>query len=210
MSEVNSYDDLNDLHIDVLREIGNIGSGNAATALSTMLDRKVDISVPQVRILDYATVTEELGGPEAILAGLLLSLKGDVTGMMMFLLHKDFAHMIINTLTGMELENDDVLDEIGTSAICEVGNIMAASYVNAIASLTGLVIDISPPDICVDMVGAILSVPAIYFANIGDRIIFIQDEFDKKEENARNSSHIMMIPETDSLKAIMTRLGLEL
>ena len=207
---MNSYDDLNDLHIDVLREIGNIGSGNAATALSTMLDRKVDISVPQVRILDYATVTEELGGPEAILAGLLLSLKGDVTGMMMFLLHKDFAHMIINTLTGMELENGDVLDEIGTSAICEVGNIMAASYVNAIASLTGLVIDISPPDICVDMVGAILSVPAIYFANIGDRIIFIQDEFDKKEDNVKNSSHIMMIPETDSLKAIMTRLGLEL
>lgn len=207
---LNTFDELNDLHIDVLREIGNIGSGNAATALSSMLDRKVDISVPQVRILDYSTVTEELGGPEQILAGLLLSLSGDVTGMMMFLLHKDFAHMIINTLTGMDLDSVDDMDEFSTSAICEVGNIMAASYVNAIASLTGLMIDISPPDICVDMVGAILSVPAIYFADIGDTIIFIQDEFDRQEDDARSASYIMMIPETGSLKAIMTGLGLEL
>ena len=207
---MNNYDDLNDLHIDVLREIGNIGSGNAASALSTMLDRKVDISVPVVRVLDYAQVTEELGGPEELMAGLLLSLMGDVSGMIMFLLHKDFAHMVINTLTGMELENVGVLDEFSSSAICEVGNIMAASYVNAIASLTGLTIDITPPDICVDMVGAILSVPAIYFANMGDRIIFIQDEFDKQEDDTKSSSHILMLPEADSLNNIMTKLGLEL
>ena len=204
-----SYDDLNDLHIDVLREIGNIGSGNAATALSTMLDRKVDISVPRVSILDYNTVTENLGGPENLLTGLLLSLTGDVTGMIMFLLQKGFAHMIINTLTGMELESVGEMDEFSSSAICEVGNIMAASYINAIASMTGLCIDISPPDICVDMVGAILSVPAIYYANIGDKIIFIEDELDKQEHDPRSSSHILMIPEADSLHAIMTKLGLE-
>jgi len=207
---VDQYKEFKEMHIDVLREIGNIGSGNAATALSTMLDRKVDISVPQVRILDYATVTEELGGPEALLAGLLLFLSGDVTGMIMFLLHKDFAQMVISTLTGMEPENVGDLDEFSSSAVCEVGNIMAASYVNAIASMTGQVIDISPPDICVDMVGAILSVPAIYFANIGDKIIFIQDEFDKKEGDRRSSSHILMIPETDSLKTLMTKLGLDI
>jgi len=203
------FDNLSDVHFDVLREIGNIGAGNAASALSTMLDRKVDISVPTVRVLNYTEVTEGLGGPEVLMAGLLLSLKGDVTGMMMFLLHKDFAHNVINTLTGMELDTIAVLDEFSSSAICEVGNIMAASYVNAIAALTGMVIDISPPDVCVDMVGAILSVPAIYFADIGDKIIFIQDEFDKKEEGLA-SSHILMIPETESLKNLMERLGLEL
>jgi len=206
---LDSFEKLNDMHIDVLREIGNIGSGNAASALSTMLDRRVDISVPHVSILDYSQVTEDLGGPEELMAGLLLSMKGDVTGMLMFLLHKDFAHNVINTLTGMELESIAVLDEFSSSAICEVGNIMAASYVNAIAGLTGLIIDISPPDVCVDMVGAILSVPAIYFADIGDKIIFIQDEFDKQEDS-KSASHILMIPETESLQAIMTRLGLEL
>ncbi len=205
-----NLDDLNDIQLDVLREIGNIGSGNAASALSTMLDRPVDISVPKVMVLDYNTVTESLGGPEELLVGLLLSLSGDVTGMIMFLLHKDFAHMMINTLTGMDLENVGDLDEFSSSAIREVGNIMAASYVNAIASLTGLNINISPPDLCVDMVGAILSVPAIYFANIGDKIIFIQDEFDKKANDNKTSSHILMIPEMDSLAKIMTNLGLEL
>jgi chemotaxis protein CheC len=210
---LSNYNELKDQHFDVLREIGNIGSGNAASALSTMLDRKVDISVPVVRVLDYNRVTEELGGPEELMAGLLLSLNGDVSGMIMFLLHKDFAHMVINTLTGMELESMGVLDEFSNSAICEVGNIMAASYVNAIASLTGLFIDISPPDVCVDMVGAILSVPAIYFAHMGDRIIFIQDEFDKKDEaevGPMASSHILMLPEADSLNNIMEKLGLEL
>ena len=207
---MSNYEELNDMHIDVLREIGNIGSGNAASALSTMLDRKVDISVPHVSILDYTEVTESLGGPEMLMAGLLLSMQGDVTGMLMFLLHKDFAHMVINTLTGMDLENINNLDDFSASAICEVGNIMAASYVNAIAGLTGLTIDITPPDVCVDMVGAILSVPAIYFADIGDKIIFIQDEIDKQEDDAKASSQILMIPETDSLKKVMKELGLEL
>ena len=206
---MNNYDDLSDLHIDVLREIGNIGSGNAATALSTMLDRRVDISVPIVRVLDYATVTEELGGPEALLAGLLLTLNGDVTGMIMFLMHKDFASMIIENLTGEATVNVGELDEFTSSAMREVGNIMAASYVNAIALLTELTIDISPPSLCVDMVGAILSVPAIYFADIGDKIIFIQDEIDKQENDSRSSSHILMIPESASLARIMERLGLE-
>jgi len=204
------FDDLNEVHFDVLREIGNIGSGNAATALSAMLERKVDISVPVVRVLDYATVTEELGGPEELLAGMLLTFSGDVTGMFMFLLHKNYAHMIIENLTGLAIEDVGDLDEFSSSAVREVGNIMAASYVNAIASLTELVIDISPPELCVDMVGAILSVPAIYFANIGDKIIFIQDEIDKQEHDTRSSSHILMIPEADSLKTIMEKLGLEL
>ena len=206
---MSGFDELNDMHIDVLREIGNIGSGSAASALSTMLDRKVDIAVPKVSILDYTMVTDSLGGPEELLAGLMFFFRGDVSGMIMFLLHRDFAHSIINTLTGMELENVGNMDEFSSSAICEVGNIMAASYVNAIASLTGLTIDISPPDICVDMVGAILSVPAIHFANIGDKIIFIQDEFDKQDDTGKNSSHILMVPDLDSLRTIMIRLGLE-
>ena len=205
-----NLDDLNDIHLDVLKEIGNIGSGNAASALSTMLSRPVDISVPKVRVLDYMQVTENLGGPEQLMVGLLLSLSAEVTGMIMFLLHKDFAHNIINDLTGMELESIHELDDFSSSAIREIGNIMAASYVNAIAALTGLKIDISPPDICADMVGAILSVPAIYFANIGDKIIYIEDEFDKREDNPHSGSHILMIPEMESLGKIMMNLGLEL
>ncbi len=205
---LNSYNDLNDIQMDVLREIGNIGSGNAATSLSNMLMRPVGINVPQIKILDYNQVVTALGGPETMIVGLLLSLSGDVTGMMMFLLQQDFAHMTLNALLGQAFQDFSEVDEMGYSAMTEVANIMAASYVNAVSTLTGLNINISVPDICIDMAGAILSVPAIHYANISDKIIFIEDEFNSQEENA--VSHILMIPDVESLQKIMTNLGIEI
>lgn len=205
---LNDYSDLNDMQIDVLREIGNIGSGNAATSLSSMLARPVDIDVPTIEILDYNQVTEALGGPEEMIVGLLLSLSGDVTGMMMFLLQKEFAHMTLNALLGASFTDSGQIDELGYSAIQEVANVMAASYVNAIATMSGLMINISVPDMCIDMAGAILSVPAIHYANISDKIIFIKDNFRSDEENA--VSHVLMIPDVDSLQKIMTSLGIEI
>lgn len=202
------YDELNDIHLDVLREIGNIGSGNAATSLSALLNTPVNIQVPTIRILDFGEVTEALGGPEQMIVGLLLTMSGDVHGMLMFLLQKEFAHMAIGTLLGQPPENFSELDEMSLSVIQEVGNIMASSYINAIAEMTGLFINISVPGIAIDMAGAILSVPAIHYANISDKIIFIEDEFASAEEAI--NSHVLLIPDIDSLKKIMGNLGIEL
>lgn len=205
---LNTYDDLNDIQIDVLREIGNIGSGNAASSLASMLMRPVNIAVPVIRIQEYSEVVEQLGGPETMIVGLLLALDGDVNGMIMFLLHKEFAHMTINALLGQNIQDFSEMDDIGYSVMKEVANIMAASYVNAIASMTGLTINLSVPDMCIDMLGAILSVPAIHYANISDKIIFIEDEFDS--EGQRAPSHILLIPDVESLGKIMTNLGIEI
>ena len=204
---LNTYDDLNDMHLDVLREIGNIGSGNAASALSTILSTSVNISVPVFRILDYEEVVDRLGGPEQMIVGLLLQLEGDVQGMIMFLLHQNFANALLTTLLGVETPLSQI-DEIGYSALQEVANIMAGSYVNAISAMTGLAINISVPAMCVDMLGAILSVPAIHYANISDKIIFIEDEF--KGDDLCAPNHILMIPDVESLGKIMTNLGIEL
>lgn len=201
------YSDLNEDQLDALKEIGNIGSGNAATALSDMLERSVSMNVPTVRVLDYDTVVKNLGGPETVLVGILLCLDGDVRGMMMFLLNREFAHTVLNSLLGTEFGELSDLDDMSQSAILEVGNIMAASYVNAIASLTGLRIDISVPNMCFDMAGAMLSVPAIYYANISDKIILIEDEFGHVSREL--SSHILLIPEVESLRKIMESLGLD-
>lgn len=205
---LSDYSDLSAMQLDVLREIGNIGTGNAATSLAAMLARPVNIQVPRINILDYGTVAENLGGPENMIVGMLFALKDDVSGMMMFLLQQDFAHMVLNTLLGQSLHSFAEIDEMGISAMKEIGNIMAASYVNAIAQLTGMTIDISVPDICIDMAGAILSVPAIHFANISDKIIFIEDQFESEELKA--ASQILLIPEVDSLNQIMTNLGIEI
>lgn len=142
-----------------------------------------------------------------MIVGLLLSLDGDVNGMIMFLLQQNFANTLLEALMGMPVDENAELDEMSYSALQEVANIMAASYVNAIADLTGFTINVSVPSMCVDMLGAILSVPAIHYANISDKMIFIEDKFSGKELNAPN--HILLIPDVESLQKIMTGLGIE-
>lgn len=206
---IENYDDLNVMHIDALREIANIGTGNAASSLAAMLQKTINIQVPRISFLDYEDVTQELGGPETLMVGMLLTLNQDVTGMMMFLMKEEFAHMVLNSLLGQSFSSFTEVDDMGLSAMQEIGNIMAASYVNALSQLTGLVIEISPPDITIDMVGSILSVPAIHFANISDKVIFIEDEFGSGG-SADEKSNILLIPDVDSLKKIIEKLGLSI
>ncbi len=209
MSQTYDYSDLNNMHVDMLREIANIGTGNAATSLAAMLQKTINIQVPKVSFLDYDAVTEKLGGPETMLVGMMLTLDMDVSGMLMFLMQEEFAHMLLNNLLGQSFENFAEVDEMSMSAMQEIGNIMAASYVNAISQITGLTINISPPDITVDMVGSILSVPAIHFADISDKVIYIEDEFggDDGAGGVQDSSNILLIPDVESLEKILERLG---
>lgn len=205
---VKNLEELNPIQIDVLREIGNIGSGNAATSLSGMLSNSIDIGVPVVKTLEYEEVVDFLGGPENVVIGLLIRLSGDIKGMMMYIIQKSFANVVLNTFYGKQLDDILNVDEMDKSAISEIGNIMAGSYVNAIAGLTGLTIDISPPSFCVDMAGAILSVPAIEFAQVGDRVIFIDDNF--KISNDEIKSNMILIPEMESLSLLFNKLGVEI
>lgn len=205
---VKNFDELNPIQMDVLREIGNIGSGNAATSLSGMLSNPIDIGVPVVKTLEYNEVVEFLGGPENVVVGLLIRLSGDIKGMMMYLLQESFANVVTSTFYGKHLDNVLNLDEMDQSAICEIGNIMSGSYVNAISALTGLSIDISVPSFCVDMVGAILSVPAIEFAEVSDKVIFIDDNFHVTGDEVK--SNMILIPEMESLSLLFSRLGVEL
>lgn len=202
------YDQLNDMHIDVLRELGNIGAGNAATALSMMLMQTVQMSVPTVKVLDFNDLVNILGGPEKVVVGILTHLVDDVNGMIMFILDQEFAHVIVNILLNKQINDYTEMTEVDFSAINEIGNIMSASYVNAIASLTGLKINITVPSITVDMAGAILSVPAIEMGMTGDKVLYIEEDFLGDSEKVK--SCMLLIPEMDSLKIIMERLGIEL
>lgn len=203
-----NIDDLNPIQMDVLKEIGNIGSGNAATSLASLLNNTVDIAVPTVKALNYNETVELLGGPENVVIGLLIRLSGDIRGMMMYILQKGFASKVTETFYGKSLENLTDVDEMDKSAICEIGNIMAASYVNAISNLSGLMIDISVPSFCVDMAGAILAVPIVEFAQVGDKVLFIDDNF--KITDAEIKSNMILIPEMDSLDTLFSRLGVQI
>lgn len=195
------------VHLDVLKEIGNIGAGNAATSLAILLDQRVNISVPTVHILDYHEATEALGGPEEMVVGVLLLFQGDLSGMMMYLLQKDFAHMTLSTLLGESFKNFESIDEMGYSALQELANIMTASYLNAIGQLTGLTINVSVPSLTIDMAGAIMSVPAIHFEALGDRVLFIEDDFFTEKERA--TSQILLMPDQPSMVKMLASLGID-
>ena len=206
MGKDNVYSDLNAIHMDVLQEIGNIGAGNAATSLSVMLNAPVDISLPKVNLVGFNQVADAMGGAETTGYGVLVSLEGDIDGMMMFILDKRFAHQILNVLMGGMYEGFHELDEIALSAIKEVGNILSAAYVNSISELTGLRINLSVPSVSIDMIGALLNVPIVKFGAIGDKVLFIEETFNSNRETV--SSHMVLFAEIDSLNLILGKLGL--
>lgn len=199
-----NVDNLNDDVIDILGELGNIGSGNAATALASMLSSRVDMNVPKVRILEFQDVAGVLGGEETLVAGLYLNLGGEISGNIMFILDLESA---IN-LTDMLLNRDTTsgeLDEMALSALSEVGNILASSYVNSLSSLTGLNISISVPSLTIDMAGAILSVPAIQFGYIADQALFVETIFQEGDKAVQGN--LFLLPDMDSFDKILASLG---
>lgn len=202
---IQKLDQLNDMQIDVLRELGNIGAGNAATSLSQLLNTKVNISLPTVQILDINDAVATLGGPENVIVAILAKLYGDLEGIMMFIIERSFANNIMQHLLGQEFDGEQ-LSEIQMSAISEVGNIMIGAYSGSISTLSQLKVKASVPAVTIDMVGAVLSVPAIEMGSVSDKVIFIQDNFFDESQSA----NMLFVPSIDSLNRLMKQLGIEL
>ncbi len=199
-----SFDELNNLQMDVLREIGNIGAGNAVTSLAKMIDKKVDMAVPKVKIMGFDKVSQILGGEEMIVVGILLSVTGDLTGNMMFILDNYAARQLVNILIGSDSSSLQ-FDEMELSALKEIGNILTGSYLNALAGLTNLKILPSIPELAIDMAGAILSVPAIEFGKVGDSVLYIETEF--SEGITKVFGDFLLIPDVDSYEVLLKALG---
>ena len=199
---------LNSLQYDVLKELGNIGAGNATTALSKLINAKIDMRVPKVNLLGFSELAKAMGREEEIMVGILLLLEGDVDGMMMFLLDVASARALVNSLMGKAEEeaNDDInFDEMEFSALREIGNIITGSYLSALSDMTRLTIVSSVPSLQIDMAEAILSIPAIEFSKIGDKVLLIQTQFD---DDSQISGYFVLVPELDSYDKILSSLGL--
>ncbi|MCL2044993.1 MAG: chemotaxis protein CheC [Oscillospiraceae bacterium] len=205
---IESFADINEIHMDVLKEIANIGSGNAASSLSRMLDHQVNVSIPYIGIKGFNESTEALGGPEAVMIGTLLFLAADLEGMMMFLLPVETACDLVNMLMFTDIKDYKEIDEVGFSAINEISNIMSASFVGAIADMSELTIDISPPEATLDMLGSIMSVPSIYFAKMSDTLLLIQTEMEIAGKTTKTS--ILLLPDMPSLGKLLSSLGIEI
>nr|WP_207725173.1 chemotaxis protein CheC [Anaerocolumna cellulosilytica] len=193
------------MQVDVLKEIGNIGAGNATTALSTMVNGKVDMNVPKVALLEFKDLPDTVGGAENIVVGILITLEGEINGMMMFMMEQKSAYRLVNILLGKPPE-DESFTEMELSALKEIGNIIAGAYLSSLSTLTGIRIDASVPYMSIDMAGAILSVPAIEFGKVGDKALIIETQFSKDDSDV--NGYFILIPSLESYGVILSSLGL--
>ena len=200
--------DLNNMegvYFDVLREIGNIGAGNATTALATMIGTKVDMRVPKVGLMEFKEIGAEMGGEETIMAGIYQQIRGDISGSIMFLLEEKSARVLVSKLMGGESNSSEPFNGTEISALQEIGNIITGSYLSSLSTLTNMTIDASVPSLCIDMCEAILSVPAIEFAELGDKMLLIKTEF---SDDVKLEGYFILVPDLTSYEKILTSLGM--
>lgn len=199
--------DLTSMKLDVLREIGNIGAGNATTALSILLHNDLRMEMPVVKVMDFDEVAELVGGPETIVSAVLTHFKGDVAGMTLFILEleeaKNLAGSMLQKTYGEGLVDFDHMDK---SALKEVGNILMSSYLSSIGTLTNLEVHMEPPAICMDMAGSVLDLPLIELGQIGDNALIIDSKFMDKDEPI--NGFLLFVADEESYEHIFSALGI--
>lgn len=203
--DIKNYDELDALELDTLREVGSIGTGNAATALSQLLDREVRITLPEVRIMGYNEAIEWIGGAEEITAGVLVKISGEINGIMLSVQQMDFVNLVLNTMLKGSIREYGDLDEMGRSALVEIGNIMISTFINALSGLSNISIELTVPAFTVDMQGAILTVPMAEYGGQSDYIMTIGSNFIC--DNRQVPCRILLSPDIRSLNFLLRKLG---
>lgn len=199
--------DLSNMQLDALREIGNIGAGNAATAMAQLINAKIDMNVPNVKILLFGDVPDLLGGADCHVIGIYLNVGGSVSSSILFMLHIEQACLLVDLLMGKAAGETrvDNLGEMELSAMREMGNIIAATYLNALAVFTGLTLIPSVPALAIDMAGSVLDAVLARFGEVADHVLLLETCFKKDDQNV--VGHFFLLPEPEALDTILSALG---
>jgi chemotaxis protein CheC len=204
---VKSYEDLNELQLDAIREVASIGSGNAATALSSLLNQPVKISVPRVELMDYDKAMSILGGPETIAGGIMVRLTGDMKGIILYLQELNFINLILESVFSKKIGDYGELGEMETSALIEIGNIGISSYINSLTAFAGMDVQLSVPAFNVNMAGAMISVPMAEIGYESNKMMLLDGTFWCSGNEV--SSKLLLVPDVNSLNELLIRLGVE-
>lgn len=202
---IKDYDELSTLELDTLREIGSIGTGNAATALSELIGREVRIQEPEVRIMGYNEAIEWIGGPEEITAGVLVRLSKQINGIMLSVQKLDFVNLVLESMMGKTVDDYVGLHEMECSALIEVGNIMISTFINALTGLSDIQVDLTVPAFTVDMQGAIMTVPMAAYGGQSNYIMTIGGKFICN--GVEVPCRLLMSPDLRSLEFLLRKLG---
>lgn len=208
---MNDFNQLTALHLDILKEVGNIGAGHSATALSALLNKRIEMMIPDVSLLSFNELTERLGGPEMVVASLYLRIEGDLPGSMYFILSVEQAERFIRNLTqdqAFKIENIEQ-EEIGTSALKELGNIVAGSYLTALSDFTGLSLYPSVPGLSIDMFAAVITHGLIELSHVSDYAIVIDTAIEESGDESREviQGHFFLLPDPGSFDKLFRSIG---
>jgi chemotaxis protein CheC len=202
---IKNYNELTSDQLDVLREIGSIGSGNAANALSSMIGRPVRLQVPEVRVMGYDEAIDWIGGPEEITAGVLVKMSGQINGIMLSVQQMDFINLVLENMLDIRLDDYAKIGELERSTMIEVGNIMISTFINALCGLADISINLTVPAFTVDMQGAIMAVPMAEYGGQSNYIMTIGSDF--LCEGKRVPCRLLLSPDLRSLDFLMRKLG---
>ncbi|HHT42707.1 MAG TPA: CheY-P-specific phosphatase CheC [Firmicutes bacterium] len=194
---------MKEARLDFLRELANIGTGHATTALSQMLNgRLFQLVVPDAQMLPFTEAAEYMGGAEQVVVGIFIVISGDVKGHMAFLQPLESALVLLRLLTGIEQPE---LDELGRSALQELGNIMVTSYLNALSTMTNLLMVPSVPGLAIDMAGAVWE-SVLAGAQVTDEVTVIRTRFSADGEDIEG--HILFLPDHEDFEKVARLFGL--
>ena len=204
---IKNYDELTNLELDTLKEIGSIGTGNAANSLSGLIGQTVRITLPEVRIMGYNEAIEWIGGPEEITAGVLVKMSGQINGIMLSVQQLDFVNLVLESMLGHGVADYLGLHEMESSALVEVGNIMISTFINALSNLAEIEIDLTVPAFTVDMQGAIMAVPMAEYGGQSNYIMTIGGNFICRGKEI--PCRLLLSPDIRSLNFLLRKLGVD-
>jgi chemotaxis protein CheC len=198
-------------HLDVFKEIGNIGAGNAASALAGLLNKRITMTVPEASVVPFSSILGVLDGPETLVSGVLIDMTGDLNGYILLILSMQDAMAMASQALMQDPRDvtakDFELSEMERDTVLEIANILVGSFLSAISSFTGLNIIPTVPQISIDMMGAIISIATIEYGMIGDDVLFLKTQFN--DASGDISGHFFLIPDYSSYKKLLNALGLE-
>ena len=193
--------------LDALREIGNVGAGNSATALSQVINRRIDMNVPKVSMVPLEVVPDLVGGPDAVVVGIFMRVYGKAPSNILFLLPQKSAFYLVDTLMGKPRGQTTSLDFMDESALMEIGNILSGAYLNAFFTFTQITMLPSIPALAMDMACALLNVVLAQLGQMGDRALVIETEFLSEDDGI--NGQFFLVPDPGSLETIIHAVGVE-
>ena len=199
------FSSLKSAQLDALMEISNVGVGNAATALSQMLNTSVEIRVPSVKLLDISDVPDHLGGDDKAVLGMFLKMLGDANGNMLLIYPIESAERMVSLLLQQDTKGEELFSELSLSALKEVGNILASTYLSALGTMLNINLICSTPSISYDMAGAIIDYTLIELCSTEDKALVVETEFFLRGDEVKGN--FFLIPDPGSLEVILAAAG---